>query len=534
MPNSTMGQTNAHHRLEVIKENVDEITEKIKSDELTPDDRSRSHEILLDYIKELKFILSKSLRTSRIRKVEKLIVTALQELATLEGNLRNVEPRLKAKSMQTLHDIEKNMKTISATLTNQNLEDEKETVSKFKKRISLIEDIDHEVGETKSKVLDVVNSVETTFNEREMEDRLKRLEEKHYQGRVDLTRFIGVSESGCYKKHKEHLQSLKEEVSKILDVSTKVSDRKKYLLFNIDNNIEALDKKVRENEENIRRQMVEEHVFRATTPTISNQNVTEDLVRAYTEFEKSFSANCTLGELQDIFRQLGEVKIKIDQKLKVLENQIQIQDVDPFAELVPVKDNDSPVVDFDKTPVAPPRAVNKMKQIEKRVEDIQHQISTMRYAKDSYFYTNHRRKLEEYKSELNNLPVRNEDEQAFGDQISQFIDEVFYLLDNTCTDRITGDLLIDITSMNTSVSELGNSIQRASTSRELDSIGSELSNNLYYLKKLEIPHSRSSVCQFRDYVVIQIDSHLSNIEKLKRNLHKLELVQAKNEEMMSF
>ncbi|EFA07816.1 hypothetical protein TcasGA2_TC005381 [Tribolium castaneum] len=290
-----MGQSQSTRRLKSIKTNVCEIAEKIRNDELSAREIDRSHEILLDYVKELKYILGKNLRASKIRKVEKAIIGALQDLATLEGSLKTIEPRLKAKSMQTLADIEKNIKTIGDNLLNQNFELDKEVISKYKKRISFIDGVDDDIGVRKNELLDVVTCVESALSEREIEQQLKQAEEKHYNLNDNKT-----------------LTELRNKVGEIPEVSEKVTKRKNYLLYNIDNTLVAL--------------------------SVTNPNLVTDVVERYNRFENSFTLNCNLDELVSVFEQLSQLKVKLEQRLKVLEQQIELEKIDPFAEKIPVKE----------------------------------------------------------------------------------------------------------------------------------------------------------------------------------------------------
>ncbi|XP_044272813.1 uncharacterized protein LOC123016465 [Tribolium madens] len=465
-----MGQSNATLRLKSIKTNVSEITKKIRNDDLSTQEIDRSHEILLDYVKELKYILSKNMRVSKIRKVEKAIIAALQDLATLEGTLKTIEPRLKAKSMQTLADIEKNIKTIGDNLVNQNFELDKKVISNYKKRMSFIDDVDDEIGVRKTELLDVMSCVENVLSEKEIEEELKQAEEKHYLTRHDLS-------------DKNFLTQLKNEVEEITEVSEKVKKRKEYLLYNIDNSILALQNKDKQDS------------------SATNSQLVTDVVESYNNFEDLFSPNCNLDELESVFDQLSAMRMRLDQRLKVLENQIKIEkDVDK----IPVKESE----------VHGPTVIEKLNKIKETIENIQTQISRLSYSENSHIYKNFHKVLKKYKTEVNELS--NDENLILSTSVSKLIDDVLVILDKNVSTRnsTSGDVFVDIMSIGASVDKLRAQIQISSNTREdHDLIRNDLLGHLQYLKKLEIPPARTNVCQFRDYLIIQIDSYLSYLAK---------------------
>lgn len=446
-----MGQSSAKQRLHVIKTNVLQITENMQSN-LPPHEIEKSHDILLDYQKELGYILSRSISASRIRKVERLIGAALNDLATLEGNSKTIEPRLKAKSMLTLANIEKDIKTISNNLTKPSFETEKEMISDYKKRLSLIDDVDHDIGVKKTQLLGAMNSVENVLSEKEIEEKLKQAEEKHYE--------LGFFENEILK--------LRSEVAEIAEVSDKIKKRKDYLLYNIENNLLALEVK-------------------------NKTGLLNDVIVAYNNFEKINLSDCNSDELSGIYNKLSSLQIKIEKKLNLLRNQeeIEVEVNNEIYEVSPHRD--------------------KLKEIENCVKNIQTQIQNFSYSKDSNTYINSFQLLQQYKAEAISLSEKDKNHS----EVLDFIDKVLVLLDkNISRNSTTGNALLDVMSIKTNVDKLGTKIKNPNnTSEDYNLIKSELLECLEDLKRLELPHTRSKVCEVRDFLFMQIENYLSYLAK---------------------
>jgi hypothetical protein len=526
-----MGQSSSQRRLDAIKQNVNEIMSKIQNEGLTENDRIKSHDILIEYVKELKLILSKTLRSSRIHKAEKRVVMALDELAALEAKMNSVEPHLIAKSLQNLANIEKDIKSMSANLNSENLDEDKKTLEECKHRISIIEEVDSKVGVKKSEVLNAMSSMENVVNNLETEEKLQQAEKKHYNFKLDMKRFAGLLVGSNYEQHKRFLLRMKEEVSQISTDSDKFTQRKKYLLCNIEDSIDAMELMVIENKGNITRQISED-----IDAANRNQILIVDLYRSYSQFERTFSANCPLAVLQDVFRQLNELKTRIEQKLSVLENQINVED-DPYMQLVQRNDasldqpeqleenRDNAQIelvtvreDFVDAPITSPLVRNKLEKIREEVQNLQRAVAASEYSKESDMYDDFCKILNDYKAELEDLPQGNPEYDQLCSDILKQIDNVLIFVDHNVAGRrsTTGDTLVDIMSISTSVNELGSQMQSLNGTRaDYDSIEIKLLEFLYYLNRIQIPLSRSNVCKFRDHVVKQIESLLTKLTKLK-------------------
>jgi hypothetical protein len=284
-----------------------------------------------------------------------------------------------------------------------------------------------------------------------------------------------------------------------------------------------------ENKGNITRQISED-----IDAANRNQILIVDLYRSYSQFERTFSANCPLAVLQDVFRQLNELKTRIEQKLSVLENQINVED-DPYMQLVQRNDASQPEQleenrdnaqielvtvreDFVDAPITSPLVRNKMEKIREEVQNLQRAIAASEYSKESDMYDDFCKILNDYKAELEDLPQGNPEYDQLCSDVLKQIDNVLIFVDHNVAGRrsTTGDTLVDIMSISTSVNELGSQMQSLNGTRaDYDSIEIKLLEFLYYLNRIQIPLSRSNVCKFRDHVVKQIESLLTKLTKLK-------------------
>ncbi|RZC33196.1 golgin subfamily A member 4-like, partial [Asbolus verrucosus] len=419
----------------------------------------------------------------------------------------------KKKCLQDLEDIENMVMVISRNLNFQNFKSEKETFNNYKNKLNSIEDVCQEVSLKKSEVFDVVLNVENAFTRLEMEERLNDAEWKHYQYKVDLNKFTETTESEEYKKYRQFLLQLRDCVTPILEVSQKVDDKKKYVLYNIENNIAALDKKAKDNEAKSKQQ--NEGVILKKNLTINNQNLVDNLIGSFKEFEQYFSGNCNLTELKNILFQLSDLRKSIDERVRVLE--YQIINEDPDIQLVTIK------ADYVDTPVSSgvPAGV-QMDNIQRDVETMQADIENSKYSKDSQLYKDMKDKLESYKTEVKNLSRSSEDCGKTGDSILKYIDNVLMLLDNNLSNRksTTEDLLIDIMSIGTRINDLGSKIHGYNyTSEDYDSIKNSLLEHQFYLKNLKIASTRNNLCKSRDEILLQIKRYLSELDNLRKNDH---------------
>jgi hypothetical protein len=220
----------------------------------------------------------------------------------------------------------------------------------------------------------------------------------------------------------------------------------------------------------------------------------------------------------------------------VLENQINVED-DPYMQLVQRNDEslDQPEQleenrdnaqielvtvreDFVDAPITSPLVRNKMEKIREEVQNLQRAIAASEYSKESDMYDDFCKILNDYKAELEDLPQGNPEYDQLCSDILKQIDNVLIFVDHNVAGRrsTTGDTLVDIMSISTSVNELGSQMQSLNGTRpDYDSIEIKLLEFLYYLNRIQIPLSRSNVCKFRDHVVKQIESLLTKLTKLK-------------------
>ncbi|XP_044272809.1 synaptonemal complex protein 1-like [Tribolium madens] len=388
----------------------------------------------------------------------------------------------KEKYLQDLDDIETSVLAISRNLSSVNFESEKETFNKYKTQLNSIEELSQEIGLKKRQVADVILNIENIFTRLQMEDRLNKAEFQHFETRIDLEKFADTSASDVYKKHRQFLEQLRDYVSKILDIGETVTEKKKYVLYNISNNIVALDKKASDNEEKD-----EFVVLRKNTNLLS---VCREVPAT--------------REMKEI---LAEAKAIIEQKLKL------VQRDSSEAQLVTVKENFlQPVQNSQNS------GRSQLKNIQKEVEALQLHIENSRYTRETQLYKDLKAKLNDYKSDVTNLSTQGDDGGRFAENLLKYIDNVLLLLENNLSSRksTTEDILVDIMSVSTRVNDLGSKLQGFTNSiQNFDSIKSSLLEHQQYLRNLEISQNRSSLCKSRDDILQQIEGYLRKLEDLK-------------------
>ncbi|XP_063917504.1 repetitive organellar protein-like [Zophobas morio] len=455
---------------------------------------------------ERKELLEKNLQKA-FQQIDK-IKRQLTEESDLKYLAELHQKEMREKCVQDLDEIHKGLLTIGKNLNQKNFNTEKETFNGYKNKLNSIEEMDQEIGLKKAEVSDVLLNVENAFTRVEMEERLNQAEWRHFQYKIDLKQFTETMQSDTYKKHRQYLTQLREYVGKVLEINTKIDEKKKYVLYNIDNNIVALDQKAKDNEEKPK-----QVVLRKTNPS--------DLVAAANGLPDTYSSD----ELKDVVPLLTQVKAIIDHKLTlcqtktttdklVPQNPSQVKRDDPDILLVTVKETSLQPV-FNSVPPVHTQIDN----IQKEVETLQVLIENSRYTKETQLYKDLKNKLESYRSEVDALS-RDDDGAKSGENLVKYIDNVLLLLDNNMSSRksTTEDILIDIMSVSTRVNDLGNKIQNFSrTIQDYDTIKNSLVDNKNYLKNLQITSNRGNLAKSRDDIVQQIDRYLANLEDMKKN-----------------
>ncbi|XP_008197522.2 rootletin [Tribolium castaneum] len=373
------------------------------------------------------------------------------------------------KLLKDLDDIEKSVLAISRNLSSVNFESEKEIFNKYKAQLSTIEELSQEISLKKRQVSDVILNIENNFTRLEMEERLNQAEFKHFQTRIDLDNFTATSDSDLYKKKRQFLVQLLDHVAGIMNTG----DKKNYVLYNIENNIKALDWKVSQNDEKLN-QDEEKDEFVVLRP---------NLLKVCREIPAR-------GEMSEI---LAEARAIIEQKLQIIAG--------ASAQLVTIKE------DFLQ-PVQNTRSV--LEDVQKEVETLQLHIEGARYTRESQLYKDLKEKLEGCKER-----VRNLDPNA--DSLLKYIDNVSLLLENNLSSRksTTEDILVDIMSVSTRVNDLGGKLQGVTNSLDFDSIRSSLLEHQQYLRNLHISQNRSSLNKSREDILQQIEAYLRKLDELR-------------------
>ncbi|XP_068913332.1 uncharacterized protein [Tenebrio molitor] len=409
----------------------------------------------------------------------------------------------KEKSLQDLDDIQKTFMAISANLNHQNYDSEKETFNLYKTKLNSIEEGDQEVSLKRAEVSDVMLNVENAFTRLEMEERLNQAEWKHCQYKIDLGQFADTPDSSGYQKHRQYLIQLRGYVSKILEISNKIDEKKKYVLYNIDNNIIALDHKAKENQDKLKGKSADEVVLRRSTAVKSNRQLAENLAATCRK-------STNLEELKKILPVLDETKSTIEEKLG---QKVQKDESEP--QLVRVKATSSEPVINSVLPVR-----SQMEKIQKEVEALQAHVESSYYGKESQLYKDIKNQLGSYKAQITNLSRQSEDGGKFGENLLKYVDNVLLLLDSNMSSRksTTEDVLIDIMSVSTRVNDLGSKIQGFNhTVKDCESIKSSLLEHQHYLRNLQISSSRSNLYKSRDDILRQIERYLTTLDNLKKN-----------------